>query len=108
MPSNVYSSVATAAAKLVAGGLFNPQDISSTIMPLPHEIERAKALTDRLHKSVGLCKRFKLQRVQLNVEDAEELLQLLSDSLRTISEFDLVEYDGTCKPAQRPNLPSPT
>ena len=44
----------------------------------------------------------------MDLEEAEELLQLLSDSLKTIDAFDLVEFTGTVSPINtRPKyLPS--
>lgn len=72
-------------------------------MTLPHELERARVLTDRLFGAVRQAKHLKLQRVSIPLDEAEELLQLLSDSLRTVKEFDLVEFDGKIKPRPTTN-----
>ena len=69
-------------------------------MALPREIQRAQYLSDRLNSAIKAADRFRLARVHLDRGDAEELLQLLADSLRTIGEFDLVEFDGRVKPSK--------
>ena len=77
-------------------------------MSLPHEIQRAKALTNSLNSALRRAKHFKQNKVSMDLEEAEELLQLLSDSLKTIDAFDLVEFTGTVSPINtRPKyLPS--
>lgn len=48
------------------------------------ELLRAKQLADKLHSAILLAKHFKQAKVKLDLADAEELTQLLFDSLRTI------------------------
>lgn len=76
-------------------------------MTLPSEIQRAKYLTERLHSAVATAKKFGLPKVRLEIEIAEELVQLLADSLKTIHQFELVEFDGKIKPNERQRLPAP-
>jgi hypothetical protein len=67
-------------------------------MPLPSELQRAEVLSECLHSAVSRAKRMRQPKITLEVEYAEELLQLLADSLRTARQFDLVEFDGKIKP----------
>lgn len=76
-------------------------------MTLPSEVQRAQHLVNRLHTACTLAKRFRQSSVKLDLEAAEELLQLLADSLKTIDQFDLVEFDGTIEPEKVRRLPSP-
>lgn len=69
-------------------------------MTLPSEMQRAQVLTDRLHSALLRARHFKQPKVAIELEEAEELVQLLADSLRTAKELDLVEFDGTIKPTQ--------
>jgi hypothetical protein len=65
---------------------------------LPSELQRAQYLADMLHKALSISKQFKTSRVVLGNEDAEELLQLLSDSLRALKQIEepIHEFDGSC------------
>lgn len=67
---------------------------------IPYELQRASFLADRLDTGVRVAKKFDLNRVKLEIDEAEELLQLLRDSIRTAKQFgpDLHEFDGRCKP----------
>lgn len=71
---------------------------------LPSELQRAEHLSDRLYSAVRVAKHFRETTVRLDLNEAEELLQLLNDSLRSIKTVsNLQEHDGTCeKIATRP------
>lgn len=65
---------------------------------LPSELQRAQELSNRLANALRLANDFKLDKASLSKEDAEELIQLLEDSLKTAKQFGLYEFDGTIKP----------
>jgi CTP:molybdopterin cytidylyltransferase MocA len=44
-------------------------------------------LSSKLHKAAGTARRFGQKKALLDVEDAEELVQLLEDSLRSAREL---------------------
>ena len=70
-------------------------------MTLPSELELANLLTNRLYNAFRIARHCHQARVSIPIEDAEQLLNLLSDSLKTINEHDLVEFDGSIKPTQK-------
>lgn len=51
--------------------------------PNYNEMERAEELRNALARSVAIAERFQLERATLPIEEARELLQLMSDSLET-------------------------
>lgn len=50
---------------------------------LPAELQRAEVLADKLAKSIAIARATYQRRVSLPLEEAEELVQLLEDSLKT-------------------------
>jgi hypothetical protein len=68
---------------------------------LPSELQRAEHLCNRLHKAISIAKQCKQPKAAIEIAEAEELLQLISDSLRTAQQFNLVEFDGSIKPQAR-------
>lgn len=56
-------------------------------LELSPELKRAEVLSNKLHKAAGTARRFGLRKAILDVEDAEELVQLLEDSLRSAREL---------------------
>lgn len=55
----------------------------------------------RLDNAIRVAKRLNAAKASIPVENAEELVQLLADSLRTVRGIDgLCEFDGTARPAR--------
>lgn len=73
-------------------------------MTLPKELELATTLTNRLYSAFCIARKYNLSRVAISVEDAEQLLVLLSDSLKTIEQHNLVEFDSSIKPPTQKRL----
>ncbi len=55
--------------------------------PARDEMERARELAACLARAIGRAKKFAMDRVSLDVDEAEELCQLLHDSLRTADQI---------------------
>jgi hypothetical protein len=55
--------------------------------PNHNELERMEFVTDALARSVRISKKVGLDRASLDLTTAEELLQLLSDGLRTAKQL---------------------
>ncbi len=55
--------------------------------PARDELERARELAAALASAIGRAKKFRMDRVSLDVDEAEELCQLLHDSLRTADQI---------------------
>ncbi len=70
---------------------------------LPTELQRAQHLSKKLQNAIGIAKRFKLHKASIDIEEAQELIDLLEDSLKTAMQFgvDLQEFDGTIQPPSR-------
>ena len=54
---------------------------------LTPELARAEHFANILHRRIAFAKRFQLDKVQFEFAEAEELSQLLFDSLRTAKEL---------------------
>jgi hypothetical protein len=67
----------------------------------PSEIQLAQRLLNVLQKATALSKQMRLSRITLSIDDAEQLVDLMADSLRTIDKYDLVEFDHTVPPPQK-------
>ena len=67
-------------------------------MTKPKELQDIIRLTNRINQSLNTAKRLNLNRVTMDISDTEELLSLLSDSIKTLEQFDLVEFDHTITP----------
>jgi thiamine biosynthesis lipoprotein ApbE len=66
---------------------------------LPKELQRAEFLMRRLDNAIRVAKQFNAAKASIPVENAEELVELLADSLRTVRRMDgLREFDGTAEP----------
>ncbi|XZE35876.1 hypothetical protein SH501x_001420 [Pirellulaceae bacterium SH501] len=56
-------------------------------LELSPELKRAEVLSSKLHKAAGAAGRYGQKKALHDVEDAEELVQLLEDSLRLAMEL---------------------
>ncbi len=66
-----------------AGRFLQPIDIPDVDRPAEDELSRAEDLAGRLYSRMSLAKHAKNQSVSLDMETAEELCQLLHDSIKT-------------------------
>lgn len=55
--------------------------------PAKDELSRARELAATLASAIGRARHFQEDKVRLGVEEAEELCQLLHDSLRTADQI---------------------
>lgn len=55
--------------------------------PNPSELERAEFLADYLAKRLSMARTFQLQEVTLAMAEAEELLQMMMDGVRTAKQL---------------------
>lgn len=66
---------------------------------IPEELLRAESLMHELGRAAALARHYGADRVQFDIESAEELVQLLADSLRATKHISgLQEWDGTIEP----------
>lgn len=61
--------------------------VSRVDAPARDELQRAKELAASLASAIGRARKFAVDRVSLDVDEAEELCQLLHDSLRTAEQI---------------------
>jgi hypothetical protein len=52
---------------------------------LPTELQRIRYLADRLNSALSAQKKFNLPKVLLDPKEAEELLAIICDSIKTLS-----------------------
>lgn len=64
------------------------------------ELNRAESLANKLHSAILRARHFRQAKVSLPIEEAEELAQLLFDSLRSIRD---INYDT---PSPMEKIPS--
>lgn len=55
--------------------------------PNPSELERAEALADYVAKRVSIARAFHLPDVSLGLAEAEELVQMMMDGVRTAKQL---------------------
>lgn len=76
---------------------------------LPTELKRAMAITDKLYKAIGLAKKFKLQKLNFDIADAEELVEILNNSFSSLQKYEgleLHDFDNTLPvPSTEPSQP---
>ena len=58
-----------------------------------NELEKIEQLTNILNKKVNIAKQFKLVTVTIDLSVAEEMVDILNDSIRTIKEYDAEPFD---------------
>ncbi len=71
--------------------------------PNHNELERMEEITARVKRSIDFSRRLKLDKAQLDFETAEELLQMLSDGLRTAKALKAQERSNCIHSIDRDN-----
>lgn len=80
-----------------SGALIGSAEITGVGMhgrvdgPAGDELLRAKTLLNGLQASIRLAREFKLDRVHLDIPIAEELAQMLADSIKTAEQIKSLE-----------------
>lgn len=72
--------------------------------PNHNELERMEEITSRVKRAIDFSRRLKFNKAQLDFETAEELLQMLSDGLRTAKQLQGQKRDWRIDLSVQPRL----
>ena len=64
--------------------VLQPEKIDA---PADNELNRAESLADCLNSAVKVAHKFHAERISMRLDEAEELLQLLYDSIKTAKQI---------------------
>ena len=73
---------------------------------LPSELARIEELAGKVHRAIVRARRYRVP-VTIDVEEAQELVDMINDSLRTARRLQTHEFDGTAPLDDQPKLAPP-
>jgi uncharacterized protein Yka (UPF0111/DUF47 family) len=57
-----------------------------------NELERMAECARVMHNALAVAQRYKLAKVSIPIETAEEMLDMINDSLRTIKDYQVFDH----------------